>query len=437
MIRTFSILLLLSALPLGATRPDSLGFSTEKSLIAPEAYAATSVNTAIFRASSVTSDDVWQYAAFYDPDGRVVLARRLLDAPEWQTHVTRYRGRVADAHNVISIGVDGCHRLHVAFDHHGDSLHYFTTLPSALDELPLRSMTASGEDNVTYPEFYPRADGSLLFVYRDGSSGRGNMVMNTYDPATDSWSRLHDVLIDGEDQRNAYWQLCTDADGTLHLSWVWRDTWMMETNHDLCYARSRDGGLTWERSDSTPYILPITQATAEIACAIPRRSELINQTSMVADEHGHPYIATYWRDADSDIPQYRLVSHDGDCWHAEQVGTLTLPFTLSGGGTKRIPISRPRLVAADGRLFYIFRAEERGSRVSVATRRLSDKAGEWIVTDLTEESVGAWEPTVDNETWRNRHLLDIYVQRSDQGDGEQVTDSPPSPLYLLRLIPAH
>lgn len=31
------------------------------------------------------------------------------------------------------------------------------------------------------------------------------MVMNRYNRATRRWTRLHDVLIDGEGQRNAYW----------------------------------------------------------------------------------------------------------------------------------------------------------------------------------------------------------------------------------------
>ena len=46
---------------------------------------------------------------------------------------------------------------------------------------------------------------------------------------------------------------------------------MVETNHDLCYARSLDGGKTWQRSDGTAYQLPITAATAEIAWKIPQK----------------------------------------------------------------------------------------------------------------------------------------------------------------------
>ena len=59
-------------------------------------------------------------------------------------------------------------------------------------------MTGVDEGNVTYPEFYSLSDGDLLFVYRSGSSGRGNLVMNRYSLKEHKWSRVQDVLIDGK-----------------------------------------------------------------------------------------------------------------------------------------------------------------------------------------------------------------------------------------------
>ena len=79
----------------------------------------------------------------------------------------------------------------------------------------------------------------------------------------------------------------------------------------------------------------------EYACRIPQNAELINQTSMSTDAGGHPYIATYWRNPDSDVPQYRIVWHDGVNWHNRQVSERKTPFSLKGGGTKMIPMSRP------------------------------------------------------------------------------------------------
>lgn len=399
--------------------------------VAP-AYSATSVNTAVFRANSVTTHGNTQYTCFYDPDGYVTIGRRHLDSDKWDVRRTQYKGNVADAHNVISMAVDGDGYLHLSFDHHGHPLKYCRSVaPDSLALGPLEPMTGNGEEDVTYPEFHTLPSGDLLFVYRSGASGRGNMVMNRYDLSARRWHRVHDVLIDGEGERNAYWQLCTDRSGGIHLSWVWRETWLVETNHDLCYAYSPDGGQSWQRSDGTPYALPITMATAEVAMPIPQNSELINQTSMTADSSGHPLIATYWREANDSIPHYRLVSHDGTGWKTERVVERHTPFSLSGGGTKMIPIARPRVVSDGHELYYIFRDAERGSRVSVATRTEGEE--QWHITDLTDFSVDAWEPTLDNELWRNRGQLHIYVQNAAQGDGETLTTALPQPVYILEV----
>lgn len=403
-------------------------------------YSQTSVNTTVFRNSALATIGDVQYVGYYDSEGWLTLGKRRLGESSFETRRTQYRGKVEDAHNVISLMADGAGFLHVAFDHHNHPLHYARSVASGALQLgemePMLSPSMAAllpeEQDVTYPEFYRLASGNLLFAYRTGRSGRGNLVLNRYDLATRRWERVQDVLIDGEEQRNAYWQLFVDARGTIHVSWVWRETWMVETNHDLCYARSVDEGRTWQRSDGSSYVLPITAANAEYACRIPQRSELINQTSMGADAEGHPYIASYWRDSTSTIPQYRLVRHDGRNWHQQQVGERQTPFTLAGGGTKRIPIARPR-VAIDGkRAWYFFRDVERGSRVSLFYSPNLD-AGEWETSDLTEYSVEAWEPSFDTELWKTQRRLHLFVQKTHQGDGERTVEADPTMVRVLEL----
>lgn len=400
-----------------------------------EGYAATSVNTAVFRGSSLETHGDSQFAAYYDPDGYVTLAKRKLGSDKWTVRKTQYKGNIKDAHNVISIGVDGDGYLHVSFDHHGHPLRYAVSVaPGSLELGELRPMTGIDEGDVTYPEFYTMPDGDLIFAYRSGASGRGNLVINHYSTADKKWSRLHDVLIDGENKRNAYWQMYVDASGVMHLSWVWRETWLVETNHDLCYAKSTDGGKTWRRSDGSFYQLPITMDTAEIAWRIPQNSELINQTGMTADSKGNPFIATYWRDADSKVPQYRLVWHDGKKWNMDTVGERTQPFSLSGGGTKMIPISRPRIASDGKKAYYMFRDAERGSKVSVAFTPCLGKE-KWTVWDVTDFSVDAWEPSFDISLWNAKRKLHMFVQCSHQGDGEKTLESAgiSSPVYVLEI----
>lgn len=409
---------------------SSCAEASRKSVFVDNGYSQTSINTTVFRNSSLVSYGDSQYIAYYDSVGNVVLGKRKLDSDKWILKPSQYKGNVADAHNVISIMVDGEGYLHASFDHHGNRLNYCRSLePGGLEMGNLEPMLSVDESDVTYPEFYRMPNGDLLFAYRSGASGRGNLVINKYDLKSRKWERLQDVLIDGEGKRNAYWQLYVDERGTIHVSWVWRETWLVETNHDLCYACSKDGGKTWQKSTGEIYSLPINISNAEYACKIPQNSELINQTSMSSDSEGNPYIVTYWRDEYSKVPQYRLVWNDGTKWNHRQVMNRTLGFSLSGGGTKMIPISRPRIVVNNSEAYFIFRDAERGSKVSMAyTSDLNN--GEWEVTDITDFSVDAWEPSIDTELWKEKKELHIFVQESHQGDGEKTVNSAPTPIYV-------
>ena len=402
-------------------------------------WARNAVNTAVFRKNSVVSHQGQQYAAFYDSAGYVVLAKRSLPAGAWQVKRTTLTGNIRDAHNVICIMVDGDGYLHISWDHHGHPLHYSRSVaPGSLELLPAMAMTGRDENRVTYPEFYKMPDGDLLFLYRSGASGQGNLVLNRYRVKEKTWTRVQDVLLDGEGQRNAYWQADLDAQGTFHLSWVWRETGDVATNHDIGYARSRDGGLSWEKSTGAAYAMPIRAATAEYAARIPQKSELINSTSMSADGQGHPYIATYWRPAGTTVPQYHLVYHDGRQWHTRQVSQRQTAFSLSGGGTKKIPISRPQVVVDErGRhrkAYLVFRDVERGGKVSLSTCQDLEK-GVWTVQDLTAYGVGNWEPSFDTELWKQKKQLHLFVQKAGQGDGETLEDLPAQPVTILEWQP--
>ena len=102
------------------------------------------------------------------------------------------------------------------------------------------------------------------------------------------------------------------------------------------------------------------------------------------------------------------------------------------GGTKMIPIARPRIVVGGGEVFYIFRDEERGSCVSIA--HATDLAiSQWTITDLTDFSVDAWEPSHDTELWKKQRKLHLFVQHTRQGDGERMAEIEPQMVYVLEM----
>jgi hypothetical protein len=335
---------------------------------------------------------------------------------------------------------DGDGFLHMAWDHHGNPLRYCrSAAPESLEMAPKMSMTRQRELSVTYPEFYRLPDGNLIFAYRDGASGRGDLVLKRYDTRTRTWTELQNDLVSGEGERSPYWQMAVDGAGHIHVSWVWRESGDVASNHDLCYAKSTDGGKTWRRSDGREYRLPITAATAEYAQRIRQRNDLMNSTSMCVDGQGRPFIASYWRPAGSQAPQYMVVYHDGESWKVTQVSRRTMSFNLSGGGTRRVPMSRPQIVAQTEngrtRAFVLFRDEERGNRVSMAT--CGDPGWkDWEVRDLTRESVGMWEPSFDAEQWAQARVLHIFVQKVGQGDGETPERIPPQKISILECKPA-
>lgn len=408
--------------------------SAQQQIPVAPGWAKNSINTVVFRKNSLTSTKDFQYVAFYDSTSRLVLGRRKPGATTWTLHPTQYTGDTRDAHRSISIIVDGDGFLHCSFDQHDNRLRYVrTTKPGSLELGPETNMTNTNESRVTYPEFYRLPNGNLLFLYRDGASGNGNLILNNYDRKTKTWTRLQDKLIDGEGQRNAYWQTALDTNGTIHLSWTWRESPDVASNHDIAYARSRDGGHTWETSTGRPYTLPITAATAEYAVRIPQHSGLINQTSMCADKKGTPYIATYWRPDNSPVPQYMIVYRDTTGWHTKQASNRTTPFLLGGAGTKRIPMSRPQILEKGSHLYLLYRDEEQADKITLTTA--PSPTGPWTVKNLSTEAYPNWEPTYDQQLWAAKGVLNLFVQRVGQGDGETLENLPAQPISVLVYIP--
>lgn len=427
--QTIAILFLIftATIAVNAQRPIGLG------------WAKNAVNTAIFRKNSVVSLNGVQFVSYYDSAGYVVLGKRKITSNKWEVKRTSYKGNVKDAHNIISMMIDGDGYLHLSWDHHGNRLHYCkSTEPFGLELTSEMPMTGDKEGKVTYPEFYRLADGDLLFFYRDGSSGNGNFIINKYSIAAKKWLRLQDVLINGEGKRNAYWQACVDVKGTIHISWVWRESADVSSNHDMCYAASDDGGITWHKSNGDLYKLPIIQTTAEVVLKIPQKSELINQTSMTADEDGKPYIATYFKPFGSNVPQYQLIYFTGIAWQVKQISDRKTSFSLSGVGTKKIPISRPQIIVSttNGRFtaIMLYRDEENGSVASALSCK-DITTNIWTTKNITTNSLDNWEPSYDTELWKQFKKLHIFIQKAGQGDGEKLENIAPQPVYVIEWKP--
>ena len=161
---------------------------------------------------------------------------------------------------------------------------------------------------------------------------------------------------------------------------------------------------------------------------------------MVADEAGNPFIATYWKDRGDTIPQYHLIYKTGSQWKVQNLRFRKTAFSLSGMGTKRIPISRPQIISwKSGKLLsaaIIFRDAERGDKVSAATCSNITK-GKWQIRDLTKDALGSWEPSYDTELWKEKGILNLFIQNVVQADAEGNSGTPPQPVQVLEWDPKH
>jgi hypothetical protein len=335
----------------------------------------------------------------------------------------------------MGISSDGC--LHITYDHHADPLHYRRSAkpldPNTFG--PLTAMTGQREKRVTYPQFVSLHDGTLLFFYRDGVSGNGDLCINRYDLRNQTWEALQHPAISGAGKCNPYWcRPAVGADGSLQLVWCWRRTANAETNSRLCYAASPDGGKTWKDSRGSNYTLPITPETAEVIDPVEENSNLSNQDSSEADSKNHIHVVYRKNDA-MDLPQYFHQWWDGRAWRRQQISRYTEGFTVKGPGAKRIPMSRPNLLLdANDRLYVLYRDLRQGSRPMVASAT-APEYGDWRHFALADVNLLTWEPTYDLARWRKDRVLDLFILPADQGDHDTVTATGPQMVSVLEWQP--
>ena len=416
----------------GCNAPES----TKVMPIAP-GWAATRVNVSIYRHHSIFTHNRRQFLSFYDPEGYALIAYRDLPSEDWTIHRTDWKGNVRDAHNMISMAVSRDGILHVTYDHHTSSLRYRRS-DKPLDPTtfgPIIPMTGQREKQVTYPQFVNLSDGELLFIFRDGVSGNGDLCINRYDARKKAWQVLQHPLIAGTGKCNAYsCRPATGTDGSLHLAWCWRRSGNAETNSRICYARSLDGGRKWTDSRGKPYELPITPQTAEVIDPVGENNNLSNQDSSEVDSQNRMHVV-YRKNDTSGVPQYFHQWWDGKEWRRTQISRYKKAFTVKGPGTKAIPMSRPNILFdTNDRICVLYRDIRLGSRpmMAVADAPNYDK---WSNVTLADVDLMLWEPTYDLGRWRKERVLDLLMQPTNQGNHEGVTDTGPQMVSVLEYRP--
>lgn len=381
----------------------------------PHGICTTGANTTVYNPRLVTDDDR-QYLAYYGTDGpgdpsSLRVAVRDLPSGTWSVRSIGPAIGLHDGHYAPALGIGPAGHLFVCFNTRNSPIQWCrSTDPgsiAAFDDVET-GMTGENEASACYPEFTRLADGTLLFGYRNGGSGSGNWHLNRWDPEMEAWDVVSHPITFGGEARNAYhWNLVESSDGVLHYAFCWRETPDVTTNSRLCYARSPDRGVTWERSTGEPYELPITIDSAEIIDPVDQDQGLINQGWAATNPRTDRLHVAYLRDDDAGHTQLYHAWEDPETgWQREAVTARTDTTRIAGGGVRPMPLGRPAIVVDDdGTVFIVTRDGTQGGYPLVFRR---DAA--WTVAILYRRNLVGSEIHLDRDRWRRDGVFSYIDQ---------------------------
>ncbi|CAI4216126.1 unnamed protein product [Parascedosporium putredinis] len=336
------------------------------------------LNGMSFQQDALTTFNGWQYVAYYESTGtynkqNVALGRRNLNGgaspSDWEViRFTDYSQQTQDSHNTISMGISNDGKIHLSYDHHDVPLNYRVSNEGvATDPRPMRGTRISLElRGMTCPA----ADRGL-----GGRSGSGDSYLYKYSGG--SWTPIG-KYIQGNNN-NAYINGLDFANDTLTITWTWRETPDVVTNHDLGYAYSTDLGRTWNNN-----------AGVSIG---PTNSGILNQEGQTVDAAGRVHVINretvggtltwlhYWRG-------------DDGRWTRNPISHSLGPLTQTG--------RRGKLAAhpTTGDLFAILAANQASNDVAVYVATRASGYTDW--KEAWRAGSFDVEPLFDRALWRGQ-----------------------------------
>jgi BNR repeat-containing family member len=410
------------------------------SLLPAPANNVANVNSLPFTQDPVATAGDRQYAVWVSGPRRApLLAWRDLPEGAWSEPVdlsavpgSPFTAETKlDPHHSYALGVDAQGRVHVAGNNHNEALRYARSEPGDPTRWSAGEMIGSEEERVTYPAFVSLPDGMLLFFYRDGRAGHGDVYLNRLPAGGERWERVGMLVAGrGSDESPYLNHVAVGRDGALHVSGCFRGKGGAAANRDAWHVASDDGGTTWRGAAGEPLDLPLTHETAPIVVPTPPRgSGLVNQMGAAVDAAGQPHVAYFHYDA-AGATQVALSSYwdDGDGgaprWRSRDIAALTHRMETETPIVDA-SVARPQIACtADGNVWALFRTthDGRGGRLSCIRCTPGLPLRE---LPLYEGDLGAWEPTLDSRALRERDELHLLL-----------TPAPPYPVGAVGQVAA-
>lgn len=394
------------------------------------------VNGESFQQDAIVSFGGYQYTAFWNTNRNIVLARRRLPtspggaAGPWQKFdFTDYRLSADDAHNTISLGIaPGDGTLHLAFDHHGSTLHYRRSVVGLLtdpENVPWAAASFGAVTSalvgsttvtlVTYPRFVTEPGGKkLLLSARIGESGSGDEHLWEYDTTTHAWTSLGEYIEGTDASMNAYLHglSYTRGGSRLHATWCWRDTPDPTTNHDLLYIYSDDHGRTWHNNAgdkvATTGAVFVTRDTPGLSVwPIDQNRGLINQEHMAVDASGRVHVLlSHLPDGEPSTSNFTNARSRSQFFH--YVRDTDGTWTRHSLGLRVIENFRGKLAISSTENVYAILPD---LRIAGASPR--DGYATWTLLDDTDSGRFFSDPLIDTARLETSDELTVYYpQRS-------------------------
>jgi hypothetical protein len=216
----------------------------------------------------------------------------------------------------------------------------------------VKSMTGDREQRVTYPYFMKGPNNNLLFSYRDGRSGSGDTIYNTYDPQSKTWKHLLSTpLFDGKGVMNAYPNgPLKGPDGYYHIAWVWRTDFGAEFNQMLSYIKSKDL-VHWETAAGKAISLPITIDTPGIVVdPVPAKGGIINASGRQGFDQNNKLVIAYQKYDEHGNTQLYFARFENGAWKSYLATNWDYRWNFMGGGSIVFEISHGGVEIVDGKL---------------------------------------------------------------------------------------
>lgn len=236
--------------------------------------------------------------------------------------------RDGDAHRNPTLLVDEDGLLYVFYGAHGDPSRVLRSArPHDLSEWV--SLPDLADPKGTYPQPWQLLPGELFVTYRHAPGWRCRRSRDR----GETWEEPLDIVCHPQEPgfpSMSVYGISVAATGPyprrVHFTWsrlgggtpeeiATKHLWARRYN--VYYACSEDGGHTWQRSDRTPYELPITEETAEKLYDCGEHGVWLKDIQL--DSAGHPLILFCDADTATYESALKLLRHDGDAWHVSQV----------------------------------------------------------------------------------------------------------------------